>query len=236
MMKTAIPFSCLLLAAASTAFAAEDGWINLFNGKDVSGWIQHGGKAKYTVVDGMIVGSTVLNTQNSFLCTRDTYGDFILELDFKVDPRLNSGVQIRSECFDEPKTLQAGGKEIKVPAGRVHGYQVEIDMDSARKRLWTGGLYDEARRGWLFPGPLGGEGKAFSEQGAKVSKPTDWNHLKVEAKGDSIQVWLNGEPRAAIKDGLTPRGLIALQVHSVGKDQAKEGIKVEFKNIRLKKL
>jgi hypothetical protein len=216
--------------------AADEGWVDLFNGKDLSNWVQRGGKAKYEIKDGAIVGSTVLNTANSFLCTPRDYGDFILELEFKVDPQLNSGVQFRSECFEEPKTITAGGKEIKVPAGRVHGYQCEIDMDPAKKRWWTAGVYDEARRGWLFPGPLGGDGKAFTEQGAKLSKQNDWNKFRIEAKGDSIKTFLNGEPRANFKDALTPKGLIALQVHGVGADKAKENITVAWRNIRIKEL
>ena len=109
-------------------------WQELFDGKTLQGWVQRGGKAHYSVKDGAIVGSTVLNTPNSFLCTEKTYGNFILELDFKVDPELNSGVQIRSESLPDYHN------------GVVHGYQVEIDPSS---RAWTGGIYDESRRGWL---------------------------------------------------------------------------------------
>lgn len=231
-MKHRLIFA-LLLATFGTALAADDGWIQLFNGKDLDGWVQHGGKAKYTVKDGAVVGTTVLGTGNSFLCTKETYGDFILEFEFKVDSQLNSGVQVRSEVFDSPRTLQVQGKEIKVPADRVHGYQVEIDMS---KRAWTAGIYDEARRGWLFPGSHGGDKQAFTEQGAKVSKQNEWNHIRVEAKGPSIKTWLNGELRAEIQDSVTLRGLIALQVHGVGKDPAKENLPVQWRNIRLRKL
>src|SRR4051794_31696658 len=88
-----------LIAVAPTLFA-DDVWVELFNGKDLTGWTQKGGKAKFFVQDGCIVGETVTNTPNSFLCTEKDYDNFILELDFKVDPRLNSGVQFRSQCFD----------------------------------------------------------------------------------------------------------------------------------------
>jgi hypothetical protein len=228
--------SLFLLAHEGGADAAEPGWVDIFNGKDLTGWVQRGGKAKYAVEDGMIVGSSVLGTDNSFLCTRKEYSDFILELDFKVDPRLNSGVQVRSECVETAKVLQADDKEIKVPAGRVHGYQVEIDMEPANKRWWTAGLYDESRRGWLYPGLLGGDKKTFTETGAKLSKQGEWNHLKVEADGVSIRTWLNGEPRAAIHDSMTLKGFIGLQVHGVGKDKDKENLKVQFRNIQLKEL
>jgi hypothetical protein len=224
------------LAGEAGAGAAEAGWVDLFNGKDLTGWVQRGGKANYAVENGVIVGSSVLDTDNSFLCTQKEYSDFILELDFKIDPRLNSGVQIRSECFEAAKVLQADGKEIKVPADRVHGYQVEIDMEPANKRWWTAGLYDESRRGWLYPGSLGGVKETFTEAGAKLSKQGEWNHLKVEAQGDSIRTWLNGEPRAAIHDSMTLKGFIGLQVHGVGKDKEKENMKVQFRNIRVKNL
>jgi len=211
-----------------------EGFAPLFDGKTLNGWIQRGGKAKYAVEDGMIVGSTVPNTTNSFLCTEKNYGDFILELDYKVDPEMNSGVQFRSECFDKPTTVKSGDKEIKIAAGRVHGYQCEIDMDGKRARWWTAGIYDEGRRLWLYPGSLGGENKKFTEQGAKTSKPNEWNHLRIEAVGDSMKTWLNGTPAAEIKDSMTPKGFIALQVHAVGDRQ--EPLHVYFKNIRIKEI
>ena len=223
--------------ALQPAFAEED-IIQLFNGKDLSGWVQHGGKAKYAVEDGLLVGSSVPGTGNSFLCTRRQFGDFELELEYKCDSALNSGVQIRSEVFPDARTLNFAGKEIKLPPDRVHGYQVEIDMDTARKRWWSGGIYDEARRGWLLPagGEKGEPGLAFTAQGAKVSKPDEWNKLRVVAVGPSIRTWLDGEPRAEINDSMTPRGFIALQVHDIGTNPAKVGLQVRFRNIRLKPL
>ena len=117
---------------------SEKGWVNLFNGKTLEGWEQRGGKAKYAVEDGAIVGTTVPRTPNSFLCTKKVEGDFVLELEFKVDPRLNSGIQIRSN------SVPGYGK------GVVHGYQVEIDPS---ERSYSCGVYDESRRGWL-QGPM----------------------------------------------------------------------------------
>jgi hypothetical protein len=213
---------------------ATEGVVPLFDGKTLNGWVQRGGKAKYTVEDGMIVGETVPKTSNSFLCTEKEYGDFVLDLDFKVDPELNSGVQFRSECFDKPTTVKVGDKEIKIPAGRVHGYQCEIDMDSKKARWWTAGIYDEARRLWLYPGALGGDEKAFTEQGAKISKQNQWNHLRIAAIGDSIKTWLNDVPAAELKDSMTLKGFVALQVHAVGDRQ--EALHVYFKNIRIKEL
>jgi len=234
-MRTKYLLGSVTLACALPMAGAAQLPVNLFNGKDLSGWVQRGGKATYAVEGNEIIGTSVLNTPNSFLCTEKTYGDFILEYDFKVDPKLNSGVQIRSECFDTAKEIEWNGKKISIPAGRVHGYQIEIDPDVPRKRLWSGGLYDEGRRGWLFPsdGEQGPQAKAFSEQGLRIFKPNDWNHVRVEAKGDSLKTWLNGTPCANIKDAMTARGFIALQVHGIGKDKAKEGTQVRWRNLQI---
>ena len=100
----------------------------LFNGENLEGWTQKGGDANYSISDSIIIGSTVSNTPNSFLTTDKLYGDFILELEYKVDSTMNSGIQIRSNSIP---TYQNG---------RVHGYQIEIDPS---KRAWSGGIYDE---------------------------------------------------------------------------------------------
>lgn len=220
---------------AAPAWAADQSSVALFNGKDLSGWVKRGGAATYAIEGNEIVGTSVTNTPNTFLCTEKAYGDFILEYDFKVDARLNSGVQIRSLCYDEPTQFEWAGKTYKIPAGRVHGYQVEIDPDVKRKRMWSGGIYDESRRGWLFPagGEQSGEAKKFSEQGLKIFKPDDWNHVRVEAIGDSIKTWLNGTLCAAIKDSATARGFIALQVHGISKDADKNGTQVRWRNLKI---
>ncbi|MGD9720946.1 MAG: family 16 glycoside hydrolase [Pirellulales bacterium] len=196
----------------------------LFDGASLTGWTQRGGKARYTVEDGTIVGTSVPNTSNSFLCTDKDYGDFVLELEFKVDPNLNSGVQVRSECFAEPKTVERDGKERTIPAGRVHGYQVEIDP---KERAWSGGIYDEGRRGWL-------DDLADNDSARKAFKQGEWNAFRIECRGDSIKTWINGVPAADLKDSMTPRGFIALQVHGVG--DATDPRQVRWRNIRLEEM
>lgn len=221
------------LAAVTLVFALldslraagpDEGWKNLFDGKNLNGWVQHGGHAKYTVENGEIVGTSAPKTENSFLCTTCNYSNFILELEFKVQNGLNSGVQIRSECFDQPKVMEFNGKPIKIPAGRVHGYQVEIDPST---RAWTGGLYDEGRRGWL----VNLKGNQPAREAFKAEK---WNTFHIECKGDSIKTWLNGVPAVDYHDHMTLSGFIALQVHGVGKKT--EALRVRFRNIRIKEL
>lgn len=207
--------------------------VDLLPGKELAGWVRRGGEATYSVQGKEIVGTSVMNTPNTFLCTEKTYGDFILEYDFKVDPRLNSGVQIRSECFDQKTRVEWQGKSIEIPAGRVHGYQIEIDPDPKQDRWWTAGIYDEGRRGWLYPGQIGGEAKAFTDAGRKLFKQGQWNHVRVEAVGESIKTWLNGKPCAAIRDAMTLRGFIALQVHTIGSDAQKNGAQVRWRNLRV---
>lgn len=139
--------TAVLLGWCGSLIAADSGrWVDLFNGRDLDGWVQRGGKASYQVENQEIVGKPVPNTPNSFLCTTRSYTNFVLELEFKPMTGLNSGIQVRSECYDAPKTVEVNQKLITIPAGRVHGYQVEIDPSP---RAWTGGIYDEGRRGWL---------------------------------------------------------------------------------------
>ncbi len=234
--RLATPALLLALLASAPFVHAEDdaGFVPLFDGKTLEGWEKHGGKATYEVVDGVIVGSSVPNTPNTFLCTEKQYGNFVLEYEFHVDSALNSGVQIRSQVFAEAKEIPVGGgKTKKMAADRVHGYQVEIDPNKPT-RLWAGGIYDEARRGWLFPGKKGGDGAAFTKQGQKIYNKEGWNKIRVVAQGNRIQTFLNGEPRADFEDDLTPAGIIGLQVHGVG--GRKDTLQARWRNIRIKVL
>jgi len=212
---------CLALCGIAVA-ADDEGWVDLFNGEDLDGWELKGGKAKFTVEDGVIVGTSVPNTTNSFLCTKQDFSDFMLYFEFKGHPSLNSGVQIRSQSKPEYQD------------GRVHGYQCELE-DEAQDRDWFGGIYDEGRRGWLYPDKKNEELCArFSEQGKKVWKNGEWNTVQIEAKGDRIQTWINGEFRADLTDGMTSEGFIGLQVHGVG--GRTEPMSVRWRNIRIKEL
>lgn len=191
---------------------AQDGWTNLFNGKDLTGWKQLNGEAKYEVVDGVIVGTTVANTPNSFLCTEKDYTDFIFEVDLLVEENMNSGIQFRSESKADYMN------------GRVHGYQCEVDPSA---RAWSAGIYDEARRGWLYPLDLNPAAKPALKMG-------EWNHYRIECIGPSIKTWLNGVACAHVIDNMTPSGFIALQVHGIGSDKEKEGHQIKWKNVRIK--
>jgi hypothetical protein len=183
---------------------------SLFNGKDLSGWKLLNGKAKYDVKNGEIVGTTVANEPNSFLVTEQNYGDFILTLEFKNESGMNSGIQFRSESKADYMN------------GRVHGYQFEIDPSP---RAWTGGIYDEARRQWLYT-------LEYNSAAKKAFKANDWNSVRIECIGNTLRTFVNGIPAAHVVDDMTPKGFIALQVHSISKPED-AGKQIRWKNIKL---
>ena len=211
MKKTIIFFLTFFISCLSFA-QDEGGWTYLFNGKDLNGWIQRNGNAEYKIENQEIIGVSVADEPNSFLCTQDSYGDFILELEVNVDPPLNSGIQFRSLSMESYQN------------GRVHGYQCEIDPSN---RAWSGGIYDEARRGWLYNLARNSLGQQAFQQG-------EWNKYRIEAIGDTVRTWINGVMCANLVDGETASGFIALQVHEVGNDPEKIGKKVRWRNIRIK--
>ncbi|MFM2168476.1 MAG: hypothetical protein RIS79_2847 [Verrucomicrobiota bacterium] len=219
-------FTFLTAALLASPALADDNWTVLFDGKSLTGWEQHSGTAEYRVQDGVIIGKTVPNTGNSFLCTAKKYGDFILEIEFKVDPAMNSGIQFRSNYYTQETEVEIAGKKKKFPADRVHGYQFEIDPSP---RAYTGGVYDEGRRGWLFD-------LKNNEAARKAFKQGEWNQARIECRGSSIKTFINGVPAADFTDDLTKDGVIALQVHGIGKKADAVGKEVMWRNIRIQEL
>lgn len=206
-----IALSLFLFLTACSETKNQEPWIDLLDGKILNGWTQKGGEANYKMENGTLVGTTVLNTPNSFLTTDKMYGDFILELEYKVDPKLNSGIQIRSNSLAAYRN------------GRVHGYQVEIDPS---ERSWSAGIYDEARRGWLY-------NLADNPNARKAFQQNEWNKYRIEAIGDTLKTWINDIPAVHLVDDMTKSGFIGLQVHGVGTDKEKEGIQVRWKNVKI---
>ncbi|HPH46761.1 MAG TPA: DUF1080 domain-containing protein [Chryseolinea sp.] len=210
-MKTRFIIFLFLICVSTNAQKTEKGWRNLFNGKDLTGWKQINGTAKYEVKDGMIMGTTTEGSPNSFIVTDEIFQDFILELEFKMNDGTNSGIQIRSES--KPDYLN----------GKVFGYQLDIDPSARR---WCGGIYDESRRQWLYP-------LEYNPPAKSAYRNEQWNTVRIEAIGSSMRTWINGIPCANLSDDMTPKGFIALQVHSIGKGEV-AGKNVWFKNIRIK--
>lgn len=191
--------------------SAQNSWQQLIQGNDLKGWSKMGGNANYFVENGVIVGTAVKNSPNTFLVTDKEYSDFILEFEVFVDTQLNSGVQIRSNSIPSYRN------------GVLHGYQVEIDPSD---RSWSGGIYDEQRRGWLYP--LSRNVKA--QDALKIGQ---WNTFRIEAIGNSINTWINGIHCARLVDEMTSAGKIGLQIHSIAPDSDLEGAQVKWRNIKI---
>jgi hypothetical protein len=181
--------SWALLAAACSATPEEPGWRDLFNGRDLEGW-EIVGTAVWRVEGGEIVGGQEGDPRRSgLLVTRETFRDFELSLEFKIDEhgKYNSGVYLRH------------------PPGRAAraGYQVNIGRGAAGE--YCGGLF---LKDWLAKG----------DEHDLIRRPGDWNSLFIRARGARITVRLNGvevvdytdpapEPR------LLEPGAVALQTY-----------------------
>jgi hypothetical protein len=211
-------FKKFLLLSISFVFGilyvqAQNNWIKLFNGQDLGGWRVLNGTAPFVAEDGMIIGTSVMNTPNTFLATESHFTNFILEFDVRMDEGLNSGVQIRSHSLPEYRD------------GRVHGPQVEIE-DS--RRAWAGGIFDEARKGWRYP-------LDYNPAAKTAFIPKEWNHIRVVTFNNHIMTWVNDIPVVNLFEESIETGFIALQVHSIG-NPALAGKQIKWKNIRLKEI
>lgn len=177
--------------------------VEIFDGKTLHGW-KALGDAHWTVENGELVGEVGGGSQ-SFLVTERAFGDFVLEVEVKNELPGNSGIQVRSHVRED---------------GRLFGYQIEIDPS---ERAWSGGLYDEARRGWL-------QNLEENPAGHKAFKPGEWNRYRIECFGPWIRAWVNDVPTADWLDPLDLEGAIGLQVHA-GKDT-----RVRWRNFRMSEL
>lgn len=212
MQKKLLLLTVLVLSVNN--LIGQNEWKNLFNGKNLRGWEVLNGDAPYILEDGEIVGISKLNSPNTFLATKKHYTNFVLEYDMKMDEGLNSGVQIRSQSLKSYHN------------GRVFGPQVECE-DS--ERMWAGGIYDEARKGWRYP-------LEYNPAAKTAFKKGDWNTFKVVAFENYIMTWINGVPVAKVVEEDVESGFIALQIHDIGNNQSLKGKKIRWKNIRIKDL
>jgi mono/diheme cytochrome c family protein len=200
-----------LRSPSTPQFTLEDGYHYLYDGKSLDGWRTIGGEATFAAEGEDIVGRRGPG-ENTFLRTDKTYGDFSLKMQMRWDEPGNSGVLFRAQ----QRAVDPDGER----NGRAYGYQFELD-DS--ERSWSGGIYDEARRGWLA-------GLADKPEVRAAIRLDDWNDVEIEARGARIKTWINGVLAADIVDGLDAQGFIALQVH-----QGETGA-MRWRRIRLKEL
>jgi hypothetical protein len=207
---TRLLLSLLIVSISALLYSQDTQFKPLFNGKDLSGWEQYGGEATYEAIDGVLVGTAIVKTPNSFLCTDRPYGDFVLTFEFEDNPNLNSGVMFRGQWRQE--------KDLR----RIYGYQMEIDPSP---RAYTGGIYDERRRGWLYP-------LHYNEPARKAYKQAGWNTARIEAIGNELRTFINGVPASNMVDDFDDSGMICLQVHSIPEKLA--GTQVRWKNLMIK--
>ena len=160
----------------------------LFNGHDLSGWVaMHGGA--WSVEDGVLVGrngtnwSTNPEKSGSWLRTEKEYSDFVLEFEYAINERGNSGVFIRSGLD-------------KNPAFTGHEMQILDDHGREPKKSSTGALYDVVAASKNMSKPTG-----------------EWNKARVACKGKRIQISLNGEDIIDYQTDRLTRGYIGLQNH-----------------------
>ena len=210
----------LIFISSVACVTAEDGFKNMFNGKDFTGWENPYDWGKYEMKNGEILLTT--DKKKFFLVTEKKYKDFILELEIKMpEGKSNSGVMFR--CHKKKN--------------KVHGYQAECDPSDRR---WSGGLYDEGRRRWMNPDrdhkvdPKKAYKKNFSpvwdDKKKAALKRHDWNKYRIECRGDEIKISVNGVLTTHIIDTTDSEGYIGLQHHG------EKGKIYKFRNVRIKEL
>ena len=201
----------LIILSLTIPSFAQTNWVPLVNGNDLSAFEKRKGTAEYKVDGNEVIGISKLGSPSTYLCTKKRYSDFILEVDVKIDMGLNSGIQFRSNSIETYKN------------GDVHGYQAEIDVSD---RKWSGGIFDQSRRGWIYPVTMNKPGQEAFQNGA-------WNKYRIEAVGNSIRTWVNGVQVTNLVDDMTAEGFIALQVHSIKKNKERDGLQVHWRDARI---
>lgn len=189
----------------------QAGFVDLFNGKDLTGWSPKGGTCTFEVADGVIVGTCVQGSPSTYLSTEREYHDFVFTCDMKWEVDVNSGIMFRAQSKGEDQET-------------VYGPQVEMEEED-KGRGWSGGIYGQSCGGYWYPLWL----KEHKEIRA-ARKNGDWNRITIRANGNVVQTWVNGVPAAYWENDEYVKGFFALQIHA-----GKQG-KVLFKNIRIKEL
>ena len=200
---------CAVLFAS--AANAQTGWKNLIQGKSLDSFDKRQGTAEYIFDGDQLTGISKMGSPSTYLCTKERYSEFIMEVEVKIDMGLNSGVQFRSNSIESFKK------------GQVHGYQAEIDVS---ERKWSGGIFDQSRRGWIYP-------VTMNEKGQNAFQNGSWNKYRIEAVGNTIRTWVNGIQVTNLVDDMTAEGFIAFQVHSIGNSKDRDGLKVHWKGAHI---
>ena len=227
-------FISALLIATSLILHAEDkktepAWQQWFSDGSLKGFQVVSGTASYKVENGVLVGTTIDGSPNTFLATEKPVKDFELVFEVLVDDALNSGVQVRSHLAKEGDPAPEGSKNAKpLPAGRLYGPQCEIAINGT-----AGDFYDEARRGTWWS--ILTQTESVRTDAAKAAfKKGEWNAYRIMVKGDHYQSWVNEVPTADFKQPGDPEGHIGFQVHGIKKGSGP--FTVKWRNVKFREL
>lgn len=209
-MKLRLSLAVFALAFSITAFAAD--FVPLFDGKTLAGWKNPFEWGQAEVVNGEIHLSS---DKKFFLVTEKTYGDFIFEGDVFIPPgKANSGFMFRAHA----------------EKNKVTGYQAEVDGDDARQ--WSGGLQEAGGRAW-FCSPIRGNKEseaAFRARAGNAFKRNDWNTFRIECRGKSLKIFVNGVLTTDVEDDKDARGVLGLQHHG------EKAQTYKFRNLKIQEL
>ncbi len=193
------------------------GFVSLYNGKNLDGWTPLGGDCTFEARGEAIVGTCVKGSPSTYLSTdKADYSDFIFTAELKWEVDGNSGVIFRGKRKPQNDADTAAG-----PQAEMEGFEGHDG-----KRKWSGGIYGQGYSGWIYPLWL----DAHQEARAAL-KQDDWNRITVRAVGQEVKTWINGVPAAYYieNDGYLA-GFFSLQIHSGSKGT------VHFRNIKVKEL
>ncbi len=205
-----------LFALPLPLLAADEPWVSLFNGTDLTGWkiVALSDPAPVVLEDGvMVLHQRPGTVEHTYVATTESYSDFILELDLKDDPGFNSGILLRSQLA--PASAHV----------RLNAYQVKIDNSP---RAWTGGIFDDFGGTWEWFYDL-----ANDKPARDAFKLGEWAHFRIECLGSTIKVWVNGIPTCHLDDKKYASGPIAFKIHAVGNKPGAGKSSIRFKNIRI---
>ena len=192
----------------------NNGFVNLYNEKDLAGWTARGGDCLVEADGEKIVGTCVVGAPSTYLCTdRSDYRDFVFTAEIKWIVDGNTGIMFRAKARPGKKQRE----EIYGPQAEMEGHE--------RGRGWSGGIFGQSCGGYFYPLWLDQH-----EQVRGALKEDDWNRITIQAKGDTVKTWVNGKPAAHWLNTEYTEGFFGLQVHAGKKGQ------IEFRSIKVKEI